>query len=90
MVLRAAESGRSWRVWMWIWRPDSWSLWMEFWNTAASFGMVRITEVAPWEEKTLERSIIGIKWPPPTNGKKKIWTCCRRVDWEAIEDEISS
>lgn len=85
VVLMAEESGGGLRVWMWIWRPDSWSLLMELWNTAASFGMERITEAAPWEAKSLERSIIGIKCPPPTNGKKKMWTCCR--DWEAMEDE---
>jgi len=30
--------------------------------------------LAPWKAKTLAMSIMGIWWPPPTNGKKNIST----------------
>ncbi|CAL5333740.1 unnamed protein product [Camellia sinensis] len=37
-------------------------------------GMVMTVALTPWEAKILARSIMGIKWPPPTNGKKNIST----------------
>ncbi|KAE9447157.1 hypothetical protein C3L33_20928, partial [Rhododendron williamsianum] len=53
-------------------RPRVRSRLMELWKTAASLGMARMVDLTPWVEKRRARSIMGIKWPPPTKGKKKI------------------
>lgn len=70
---RVASGGSS-RAWKLMSRPDCWSLAMDFWKTVMSFGMVIMVALTPWDAKSLARSIIGIKWPPPTNGKKNIST----------------
>lgn len=62
------------RTWMEIGRPDSWSRWMDVWKERECFGVVIMVALAPWEAKTLAMSIMGIWWPPPTNGKKNIST----------------
>ncbi|KAH7833352.1 hypothetical protein Vadar_005401 [Vaccinium darrowii] len=42
------------------------------WKTKVSFGTARMVDLTLWVEKRRARSIIGIKWPPPTKGRKKI------------------
>ncbi|KAE8008000.1 hypothetical protein FH972_004550 [Carpinus fangiana] len=55
-----------------IWRPICWSRRMEFWNWVAVVGVAKMVDLTPWDANTLAVSIIGIWWPPPTKGKKKI------------------
>lgn len=52
--------------------PELRSLVMDFWKTATSFGKLITVDLTPWEAKSLARSIMGIKCPPPTKGRKKI------------------
>ncbi|PON82026.1 hypothetical protein TorRG33x02_221430 [Trema orientale] len=66
-----APSG-SRREWMVMGRPESWSRTTAFWKLRALDGAAMRVALAPWEAKTLAMSIIGIWWPPPTNGKKYI------------------
>jgi hypothetical protein len=47
---------------------------IDFLKERECFGVVIIVALAPWEAKTLAMSIMGIRWPPPTNGKKNIST----------------
>jgi hypothetical protein len=47
---------------------------MDVWKERECFGVVIMVALAPWEAKTLAMSIMGIWWPPPTNGKKNIST----------------
>lgn len=60
-------NGRTWIVIGW---PESWSRTTAFWKLRALVGAAIRVDLAPWEAKTLAMSIIGIWWPPPTNGKK--------------------
>lgn len=63
------------RTRMVIGRLMLWSRRMELRKRRALAGVVvRIVALAPWEEKTLAISIIGIWWPPPINGKKYMTT----------------
>ncbi|KAH8498495.1 hypothetical protein H0E87_017417 [Populus deltoides] len=47
---------------------------MDFRKERECFGVVIMVALAPWKAKTLAMSIMGIWWPPPTNGKKNIST----------------
>lgn len=69
-----SRSPGNWRVWMEIGQPEFWSRRMELSKESAWFGVAMMVAFTPWEANVLAMSIMGIWWPPPTKGKKKIST----------------